>query len=109
MPITSSNLKFYESAHSAGGVDSLGGAITTTTDVDNALNAFFDEVNGDQSADSDTNHRVGFVQNKNSTLTGTRCKVYFTQNHSINISMGVNEVMVMPLSSSPTKRLRCQA
>ena len=97
MPIASANLKLYESAHSAAvqdkpSKDSLGGAITDT-EVSNAINAFWDEVTGDESADGDTNYRAAFVQNKHATLTGPRCKVYFSSNYRSNISMKLIEAV----------------
>lgn len=63
MAINPANIKFYESANSASGITSLGGAITTT-EVTTGLNGLFDVINADESAAGDVEYRCIYVQNK---------------------------------------------
>ena len=68
MPIVAADIKYYESATTAGGINSLGGAITATL-ASSAVNGLFDVVSGAESAAGDTEYRCIYVKNTHATLT----------------------------------------
>ena len=72
---------------------SIGGAPSTTEVSSTPLHNIFDKITGDESAAGDTEYRVLYVKNNNSTLDGENCKVYFGTNESSYISIGVSEAV----------------
>ena len=57
MAINTANIKFYESANSQSGIDSLGGAITTT-ELTTGLNGLFDLITAAESASNDVEYPI---------------------------------------------------
>lgn len=77
MAIAASDIKFYLSEKVSGNgfttggtpAASLGKNISTTEITDNTLNNLFDDISGDENADSDVEYRCIFVLNTHATLT----------------------------------------
>ena len=68
MPITAADIKFYQSTFSAGGINSLGGAITVN-ELPGTLNGLWDDVTGPEAAAGETTYRCFYVQNTHVSLT----------------------------------------
>lgn len=88
MAIAATDIKFYGSDHSAGGIDNLGGARTTSEISSTALHNIFDAVSGSESAAGDTEYRVIFVRNEHASLTWQNVRVYLETNYDDDISVG---------------------
>lgn len=96
MPIADSEIQLRLSggASNTNPNASLGGAISNTAlNVSNPMNSLFDLVTGDESAEGDTEYRVIYMRNGNSTLTGERFKLYITENDGNRISIGAGEAV----------------
>lgn len=88
MPIEATDVKYYQSDHSAGGIDSIGGDIDSDELSSTAMNNIFDDVPGSESLPGDTEYRVVFVKNEHGSLTWTAVKAYLENNENNQISIG---------------------
>lgn len=66
-------------ASNSSAASSLGGAMSTTTEVSTALNGLFDIVSSAEAAAGDINYRCIYVSNEGTT-TATGCKLWITSN-----------------------------
>src|SRR5687768_11458567 len=97
MPIVAADIKEYKSTFSAGGIDSLGGAITATEITDNTTHNIWDVVSSTESNTGDTEYRCIYVKNTNATLTLESAKVWIATNTpstdtSVEIGLGTSAV-----------------
>ena len=93
MPITTDQLELYLSG-GATNTDpelSLGGIISNTQVPSPILHNVFDKIVGEESSAGDTEYRVIYIRNGNSTLNGERWRVYLTSNYENQISIGLDE------------------
>ena len=82
MPIISSDIKIYLSggASNTDPNQSLGGEISNTELVDNALHNLFDRVSASESQSGDIEYRAVFIKNTHPILTLYNAKVYIESN-----------------------------
>src|SRR5687768_7841075 len=97
MPIVAADIKEYKSTFSAGGIDSLGGAITATEITDNTTHNIWDLVSSAESSTGDTEYRCIYVKNTHGSLTLQSAKVWIqtqtpSSDTSIEIGLGSSAV-----------------
>lgn len=81
MPIASTDI-LYKLSGGGANTDvnaSLGGAMSSTTLTDSALNNLFDDVSGDESAAGDVEYRCIYLQNNHGTLTWEAVVAWISQ------------------------------